>query len=134
MNGAVFLIYVFNNKFDRLLKKGNVVGDGMYSWSEYKYLKKVYKDRLKVVAITASPEIRYKRLVNRKEIDEKMINRPFTVEEAKQREKLYAYASGKDIIVNVFGGLSVRSQPQIVLTKGFCEDAIKTIWSFLSQV
>ena len=33
-------------KFDELLKKGNVVGDGLYSWSEYKILKEKYQQDL----------------------------------------------------------------------------------------
>jgi len=73
-------------KFDRLLKKGNVVGDGLYSWSEYKYLKKAYGNNFRCVAIQASPELRYKRLSERKVIDEKLINRPLSEEEAKKRD------------------------------------------------
>jgi hypothetical protein len=29
-------------KFDELLKNSNVVGDGLYSWTEYKILKEKY--------------------------------------------------------------------------------------------
>jgi deoxycytidylate deaminase len=73
-------------KLDKLLKKGNVVGDGLYSWSEYKYLKQAYGDNFRVIAIQASPEIRYKRLAERKNIDQKLIHRPFSEQEAKQRD------------------------------------------------
>jgi dCMP deaminase len=73
-------------KFDRLLKKGNVVGDGLYSWSEYKYLKKAYGENFRCIAIQASPSLRYKRLSERKNIDEKLIHRPFSAEEAKSRD------------------------------------------------
>jgi deoxycytidylate deaminase len=72
--------------FDRLLKKGNVVGDGLYSWSEYKYLKQAYKDRFSCIAIQASPEVRYRRLADRLSIDKDMIHRPFSAEEAKKRD------------------------------------------------
>ncbi len=73
-------------KIDELLKNGNVVVDGLYSWSEYKWLKEKYGDDIKIVAVHASPEIRYKRLSERKEIDEKMRNRPATIEQAKSRD------------------------------------------------
>jgi len=53
------------------------------------------------------------------------------IEGAKQRDKLYAYANSKSIIENLFIGVSVRSQPQIVLTKDFCKDVTKTMWDFL---
>ena len=58
------------NKIDKFLKKGNVVIDNLTSWSEYKFLKKTYTNNFKVISIQASPEIRYKRLEERKEIDE----------------------------------------------------------------
>ena len=73
-------------KFDRLLKKGNVVGDGLYSWSEYKYLKSAYGDNFRCIAIQSSPSLRYERLSERGEIDDKMIHRPFSAIEAQQRD------------------------------------------------
>lgn len=78
---------ILNKKrIDDLLKKGNVVIDGLYSWSEYKFLKKVYGNMLKVIAVIAPPETRYKRLEERKEVDEKMRHRPFSRESAKSRD------------------------------------------------
>jgi len=53
---------------------------------------------------------------------------------AKQRAELYDYASSKNIIQDLFVGLSVRSQLQIVLTENFCQDVTKTIWAFLNNV
>lgn len=52
-------------KFDELLKKGDVVGDGLYSWDEYKILKERYKENFFVVAVYAPPEMRYERLEKR---------------------------------------------------------------------
>ena len=46
-------------KLDDLLKKSNVVVDGLYSWSEYKVLKEKYGDLMSVVAVFAPPEMRY---------------------------------------------------------------------------
>jgi dCMP deaminase len=73
-------------KIDKLLQKGNVVIDGMYSWSEYKYLKKIYGDNFRVLAVQASPSLRYKRLSERTEIDKKMIHRPFSFYDAMKRD------------------------------------------------
>jgi dephospho-CoA kinase len=52
-------------KIKEMLKKGNVVIDGLYSWSEYKILKERFGDKLTVICIFASPETRYRRLKDR---------------------------------------------------------------------
>ena len=53
---------------------------------------------------------------------------------ARKESKLQAYADRKSIIENVLVGLSIRSQPQIALTKEFCKGVTNTIWAFLSNV
>ena len=75
-------------KFDALLKKGNVVGDGLYSWSEYKILKEKYDSRFIVIAVFAPPSLRYSRLVNRAlaSTDANLRHRPATLEQAKARD------------------------------------------------
>ena len=55
-----------------------IILDGLYSWSEYKYLKHEFQ-HLFIIAIFASPQIRYTRLANR-------AVRPLTQEEAQQRD------------------------------------------------
>ncbi|MGM5484379.1 MAG: AAA family ATPase [Nanobdellota archaeon] len=75
-------------KIEDLLKKGPVVADGLYSWSEYKVLKERFGDKLKVLAVHAPPKVRYDRLENRSsENDEESRFRSFTREEAKERDK-----------------------------------------------
>ncbi len=66
-------------KFKRLLKKGNVLGDGLYSFEEYEILKNDFKKQLIVIAVYAQPELRYKRLKTRK-------IRPLTKKEAASRD------------------------------------------------
>lgn len=76
-------------KFDEGLIKGNVIGDGLYSWAEYKVLKEKYGNAFMVVAIIASPKIRYARLENRADKygdDPKMIHRSATKEAAQARD------------------------------------------------
>jgi len=74
-------------KIDDLLKKANVVVDGLYSWLEYKILKERHRDSMYVIAVYASPRTRYGRLENRAiENDEKQRFRSFMREEAKARD------------------------------------------------
>ena len=65
-------------KIEELLKYGNVILDGLYSWDELKVLKEKFSN-LKVIAIVVNKDKRYARLANR-EI------RPFNNEEAKDRD------------------------------------------------
>jgi dephospho-CoA kinase len=67
-------------KMDVALKSGSVVVDGLYSWEEYTSLKEYYGGRFLVVAIWASPEVRYARLGVR-------AVRPLTEEEAFGRDR-----------------------------------------------
>jgi dephospho-CoA kinase len=68
------------SKLDLALKKGPVAIDGLYSWEEYTTLKEYYGDVFKVVAVWASPSVRYKRLATR-------VIRPLTGEEAFSRDR-----------------------------------------------
>lgn len=74
-------------KIEQLLKKSDVVVDGLYSWSEYKALKEKYGDSMYVVAVYAPPKLRYGRLKNRSiKNDDKQRFRNFTEGEAKSRD------------------------------------------------
>jgi len=64
---------------DRLLKSGNVIIDGLYSWEEFKLLKNRYGDGFTVLAVWSSPRTRYDRLSKRQV-------RPLTEEEAVSRD------------------------------------------------
>ena len=104
-------------KFDDLLKKANLVADGLYSWTEYKILKEYYKERLTVVAVLAPPETRYARLAGRTEVDEKMRNRPATRKQAIARD----YAE----IENIEKGGPIAMADYYILNMGSKEDLIK---------
>lgn len=43
----------------------NVIFDGLYSWTEYKYLRKLYGDSLLVIAVAAPRKLRYERILAR---------------------------------------------------------------------
>lgn len=56
-----------------------IIADGLYSWTEYKVLKRAFPGELSVVAVLAPRRVRHHRLAHRPE-------RPFTAEEAKLRD------------------------------------------------
>jgi len=66
-------------KIEAVLANGNVIIDGLYSWSEYKILKEKFGDDLVVISVYAPPKIRYERLSSRPV-------RPIASDEAKQRD------------------------------------------------
>jgi len=74
-------------KIEELLQKGNVIGDGLYSWAEYKILKEKFPE-LKVVSVHAPPNVRYERLSQRQPDanDTNLRNHHFSQEEAKSRD------------------------------------------------
>jgi dephospho-CoA kinase len=75
-------------KFKELLENGDTLGDGLYSFEEYKVLKQEFGDNFITIAVYAPPELRYKRLSERKlkEDDKDLRNRPATRDEAETRD------------------------------------------------
>jgi len=75
-------------KIEDYLSKGNLVGDGLYSWSEYKILKEKFKNHMYVIAIFTPPELRYERLSGRKQLagDKDIRFRQMSPEQAKSRD------------------------------------------------
>lgn len=75
-------------KFNELLKKGDTLGDGLYSFEEYKVLKTEFGENFITIAVYAPPELRYKRLTERKikKHDIDLRNRPATRDEAETRD------------------------------------------------
>ena len=113
-------------KFDKLLKKANLVADGLYSWSEYKILKEYYQDRLTIVAVLAPPEVRYARLAGRTEVDENMRNRPATREQAIARD----YAE----IENIEKGGPIAMADYYILNIGSQEDLVEESKKLLEKL
>lgn len=62
------------------MEQGSVVVDGLYSWEEYLVMKERFGERLVVVAVTASPATRQKRLASRSV-------RPLSVDEVIARDR-----------------------------------------------
>ena len=110
-------------KFDKLLEEGNVVADGLYSWSEYKILKEHYGNRMTVIAVLAPPETRYTRLAARTDVDEKMRSRPATRAQAQARD----YAE----IENIEKGGPIAMADYYILNQGTIEELIGEVRKFL---
>lgn len=66
-------------KIKRALEKSDVILDGLYSWEEYLYLKKIFGKTLIVTSVHASPQTRYERLIKRRE-------RPLSLKESISRD------------------------------------------------
>ncbi len=75
-------------KFKKLLRSENTIGDGLYSFEEYKVLKNEFGKRFITIAVYAPPELRYKRLSSRKlhTKDKDVRFRPLTKVEAESRD------------------------------------------------
>jgi len=67
-------------EIEAALKKGNVIIDGLYSWSEYKVLKEKFGEAMLVIAVFTPRLVRYERLAKRPV-------RPLSEEEAFGRDK-----------------------------------------------
>ncbi|MBQ9544543.1 MAG: AAA family ATPase [Clostridia bacterium] len=76
---AAFAILLID-EIEEKLEKGDVVIDGLYSWSEFKVLDEKFGDRLKLIAVIADKSVRYHRLTKREV-------RPLTPEQAKSRDR-----------------------------------------------
>lgn len=61
--------------------KNRVVLDGLYSWTEYKYLQGLFGDNLLVIAVAAPKHIRHQRVLNRKDS-----HRKYTLDQLVKRE------------------------------------------------
>lgn len=69
------------NQIHKLIESGQhrIVADGLYSWTEYKALKKEFPGELIVTAVVATKKLRHRRLLNRPV-------RPLSQFEADQRD------------------------------------------------
>lgn len=75
-------------RFKKLLKNGNVIGDGLYSWSEYKFLKEKFGRQFILIAVYAPPVLRYERISKRvmPASDKNLRHRPFSKKDAESRD------------------------------------------------
>lgn len=113
-------------KFDELLKLSNVVGDGLYSWTEYKILKEKYEDAVHVLAVYAPPKLRYERLEDR--ATEGDLDSHFRSDPKKSQSRDYAE------IENIEKGGPIAMADFTVINTGTLEDVKKQLVEFLAQI
>ncbi len=110
-------------RIDSALKHSDVVIDGLYSWEEYTFLKDRYKGDLCVVAVWASPAVRYARLASR-------LNRHLTLEEAASRDRAEMENINKGgpiamadfIIINEASLESLEAETERIISVLRCKD------------
>lgn len=101
------------------LSKGNVVLDGLYSWSEYLILKEALGDNLILLAVVTDCAIRKARLSNRKV-------RPLTASEVDARDKAEIEHSEKGGPIAKADHYIINNSTEEFLQQQF-EDFLKTI-------
>lgn len=77
--GAGAFAILLEQEIGEKLSSGNTVLDGLYSWSEYKYLNNKYGDDLILLAVVTNSNVRYQRLSLRSV-------RPLTPQQARSRD------------------------------------------------
>lgn len=79
--GKDFVVKRIISQINDLINAGQhrIIADGLYSWTEYKIMKKAFPGELSLVAVVAPKKLRHHRLAHRPE-------RPFTDTEANTRD------------------------------------------------
>lgn len=101
------------------LKNGNVVLDGLYSWSEYKILHELLGDRLIVLAVVTNSHIRKERLACREV-------RPLTSEQVDSRDIAE--------IENLEKGGPIAKADYYIINNGDCTDLCAQLQDFMGCV
>lgn len=72
---------LISQEIDELLQSGQqkIIADGLYSWSEYKFFKNKYGEKIVIIAVAAARKTRHQRLSTRPE-------RPLNEEAVTKRE------------------------------------------------
>ena len=80
-NGKEVVANQITEQINNLADAGQrrIIADGLYTWTEYKVLKKAFPGNLKVAAVVAPRQLRYRRLAQRP-------IRPFTASESYARD------------------------------------------------
>jgi len=91
--------------------QSTVVLDGLYSWSEYKYLNETFGDNLTMIAIVAPKKLRRQRVLDRKDS-----HRTYTLDEVVAREiaEIENLEKGGPIAYADYYIVNDKSQPDMV--------------------
>ncbi|OGZ62405.1 MAG: hypothetical protein A3C58_03140 [Candidatus Staskawiczbacteria bacterium RIFCSPHIGHO2_02_FULL_34_10] len=114
-------------KFDEFFKNSNVVGDGLYSWTEYKILKEKYGEEMYVLAVYAPPELRYERLENR-EVKNDADSRFRSIPKEKSKSRDYSE------IEDIEKGGPIAMADFTIINTGAVEDVKIQLNKFLAEI
>lgn len=117
-HGPACYAILSEDEIRRSLEEGNVVIDGLYSWSEYKYLIEKFPN-LKLVCVVVDKEIRYDRVAARPE-------RPF-----KREDIIYRDLSE---IENIEKGGPIGYADYYILNNTTIEDEINRLKEILERI
>lgn len=126
-HGMGALAILNTDNFDKLLKKSNVVGDGLYSWTEYKILKEKYGASMFVLAVYAPPQLRYERLENRT-VDNDADSRFRSIPKGKSVSRDYSE------IEHIEKGGPIAMADFTIINTATVEDAIMQLNTFLAEI
>ncbi len=96
-----------------------IVLDGLYTWTEYKILKKEFPGQMTVLAVVVDKSIRHKRVAKRPE-------RPFNAEEIQERDR--------SEIENLEKGGPIAMADYYLLNNGSVEELEKDVDEVLKKV
>jgi dephospho-CoA kinase len=115
-------------KIDSLIKTGNVVSEGLFSWSDYEVFKQKYGPQFIVLAVYAPPEKRYEWLVHRKVglRDKDLRNRPLSKQESITKD-IYE-------IENMEKAGPIAMADFTIMNTGSIQDMMKQLQSILDEI
>lgn len=110
---------IYLPKIEEAYKKGNVVIESMYSWSEYKYVKERFGDAFQVLAIVTNSRLRRERLKQR-------TFRPMTEQESLSRDV--------SEIENVEKGGPIAIADHYITNNGTAEELIEKVNAYIDSL
>ena len=118
-HGLAAYAVLLADRIEQFAKEGNVVLDGLYSWSEYKYLQDKFGDKLHILAIVTDRGVRYSRLATR-------AIRPLTVAEATARDF--------SEIENLEKGGPISIADRFITNNGTAEELVEAVKSYMNEI
>jgi len=118
-------------RIEKLSPSTYVLADGLYSWEEYLFLKAAYQKDLYVVAIHASPNVRYARLTSEQRKydplkDKKAVYRSYTLEQAQSRDRAQ--------IENLHQGGPIAMADYHIVNEGTRDELVKKVEALIKEI
>lgn len=119
--GQEYFIAKASEQIRHLINSGQkkIILDGLYSWAEYRFLKKEFPGEITVISIVAPRKTRHHRLANRPE-------RPFGAQEATERDW--------DEIKNIEKGGPIAIADQYIVNTDSLDDLYEQLDKLVEEV